>query len=106
MATPEVKQETGEAIRNIVDYAFLEPNDEATRNMITDKLYDYLNSNIQVQAFIVRCNEVNNTPEKIDACELHVTVEVIHLGDTGPTLYECKLGPALLEDSNDEADSN
>jgi hypothetical protein len=61
-------------LTEIMDPFMFEENNETTRETITNALYDYLNSNVDVREFAVQCNEINNTQDRIDAQELWIDI--------------------------------
>jgi hypothetical protein len=78
-------------------------NDEETRDKVVDALYEALNGNIQVKEFAVRCNEHNNTPERIAAGELWVDVRIRETGAEEFNNYEITLKPEPIGELSDQS---
>lgn len=90
-------------IFDVLDQFKFELNDESTRNKVVDALYEALNGNIQVKEFAVRCNEQNNTPERVAAGELWVDVRIRETGAEEFNNYEIVLKPEAIGELSDQS---
>ena len=60
------RSEIQESLKGLLEKNVLfELNDQATRDQFLDAAYSYLNADIRVMKFAVRCNEDNNPPEAV-----------------------------------------
>jgi hypothetical protein len=80
-----------------------ELNDEATRSKVVDAFYEFLNQDISVKEYAVRCDENNNTPESIAAFELRVDVRIRETGTEEFSIYNLMIGPKKPEELDDQS---
>jgi phage tail sheath protein FI len=65
------------AMVKVLEPCYFEPNDEITRSYVSNVLTAYmgrLKEERQIVDYLVRCNEMNNSPKRVDNNEMYVDV--------------------------------
>lgn len=91
-----------ETLQGIVMQFFGDPNTAEVRDKITQAYYDLLNSNVDLQEFVVVCDDTNNTTERVAANQLWVDIAIKWNGREDFTYYPIRIMPAK-EETNDES---
>lgn len=68
----------------------LELNTPETREKVATEMMNYLGTQ-GLKDFTVRCDDVNNTPERIDACELWADASILFEGDEAFTYIPIRI---------------